>query len=156
MPDGIAPWDGQRVCDVLGFFGDLNGRAGEEIRDRVAALGLDRLLASRVGALSKGERKRFLILLGLVAAPPVLLLDEPFDGLDLRQAREAAGLLRSVARDGRALVLSIHQLSEAAAVCDRLVLLDAGRAVGEGDVESLRARAGLSTGGLEEVFLALT
>jgi len=156
VPDGIAPWDGQRVGAVLGFFGDLHRRGGEEIRSWVAALGLGSLLGSRVGALSKGERKRFLLLLGLIASAPALLLDEPFDGLDLRQTRGVAGLLRSAAREGRALVLSIHQLSEAASVCDRLVLLDAGRVAGEGDLEALRERAGMVGATLEEVFLALT
>ena len=142
VPDGIAPWDGQTVCRALEFFGDLHGRPRGEIVSWIAALALGALLGARIGSLSKGERKRFLILLGLIARPPTLLLDEPFDGLDLRQMREVAALLREVARAGRALVLSIHQLADAASVCDRLVLLDAGRVAGEGDLEGLRARAG--------------
>ena len=52
--------------------------------------------------------------------------------------------------------LSIHQLTDAARVCDRLVLLSAGRVAGEGTLSELRNRAGLEAGGLEEVFLALT
>ena len=64
--------------------------------------------------------------------------------------------LREEAARGRTLFLSIHQLTDAARVCDRLVLLSAGRVAGEGTLEELRERAGLSEGGLEEVFLALT
>ena len=156
VPDGIAPWADQRVCRVLDFFGRLFGRAAGQTRAWLEALGLSSLLESDVRSLSKGERKRFLLLLGFVAPQPVLLLDEPFDGLDLRQAREVATLLRTVASGGRSLVLSIHQLPEAESLCDRLVLLDAGRVVGEGDLAALRARAGLSAGGLTDVFLALT
>jgi len=156
VPDAIAPWPAQPVCRVLEFFGDLFGRGRAETRELLEALGLSSLVGSDVGALSKGERKRLLLLLGLQTPQPVLLLDEPFDGLDLRQARDAAALLREVAARGRSLVLSIHQLPDAERVCDRLVLLDAGRVAGEGDLAALRARAGLSEGGLTDVFLALT
>ena len=67
-----------------------------------------------------------------------------------------ASVLRDAARGGRSLVLSIHQLADAGPVCDRLVLLEAGRVAGEGDLETLRVRAGLPAASLEEVFLALT
>jgi ABC-2 type transport system ATP-binding protein len=86
----------------------------------------------------------------------LLLLDEPFDGLDFRQTGDAMELLRHTRAQGRTLFLSIHQLSDAARVCDRLVLLSRGRVVGEGTLDELRGAAGLTDGGLEEVFLALT
>src|SRR6202035_5572796 len=90
------------------------------------ALDLDPALAKPVGALSKGYRRRFLLALGLLTPRPVLLMDEPFDGFDLRQTREVMNLLRNEAVDGRTLVLSIHQLGDAHGVCDRLVLLSGG------------------------------
>jgi len=133
--------------------------------DRVSAvvdlLRLRPLLNGLVRSLSKGERKRFLIALGLLAPEPLLLLDEPFDGLDLRQTREARAVLRAEAARGRTLFLSIHQLSDAARTCDRFVLLADGRVVGEGTLAELRGRAGLPSlgqdvDGMEEVFLALT
>jgi ABC-type multidrug transport system ATPase subunit len=94
--------------------------------------------------------------LGLLTSHPLLLLDEPFDGLDLRQTRDVMTLLRERATKGRTLMLSIHQLLDAGRACDRLVLLSAGRVVGEGTVSELRAKANLSEGGVEEIFLALT
>ncbi len=97
-----------------------------------------------------------LLALALVTPRPVLLFDEPFDGLDLRQAREAEAVLRGAAREGRTLFLSIHQLADAGRICDRLVLLSAGRVVGEGTLDELRAKTGLADGGVEDVFLALT
>jgi ABC-2 type transport system ATP-binding protein len=109
-----------------------------------------------VRSLSKGERKRFLIALGLLAPQSLLMLDEPFDGLDLRQTREATAILREEAARGRTLFLSIHQLTDAGRACDRFVLLAAGRVVGEGTLPEIRERAGLPEGGVEEVFLALT
>jgi ABC-type multidrug transport system ATPase subunit len=160
VPDGIAPWPDQPVCRVLLFFRDLWGVAVDRVSTAVDSFHLRPLLGSTVRSLSKGERKRFLIALGLLAPEPLLLLDEPFDGLDLRQTREATVLLRAEAARGRTLFLSIHQLSDAARACDRFVLLADGRMVGEGTLSELRERAGLAEAGagigMEEVFLALT
>jgi ABC-2 type transport system ATP-binding protein len=102
-----------------------------------------------------------LLAIGLLTSAPVLLADEPFDGLDLRQSREVAVTLRAHASGGRTLFLSIHQIADAARICDRFVLLSGGRVCGEGTLEDLsalaRARgAAPSRPDLEEVFLALT
>jgi ABC-2 type transport system ATP-binding protein len=158
MPDGISPWAEHRVHAVIAIWRSLAGRTDAEARDRVRALSLDGLLARTVRELSKGERKRLLIALALLAAQPVLLLDEPFDGLDLRQLRDVAKLLRAEARvgGGRTIVLSLHQLADAPQVCDRLALLDGGRIVAEGTLDELRAAARLPGGSVEELFLALT
>ena len=156
LPDGIAPDAEQPVAAVLSFFGRAWGQPGAQLAEAADALSLGPVLAKPVGTLSKGYRRRLLLTLGLLAPQPLLAMDEPFDGLDLRQTREVMGLLRRVAEGGRALLLSIHQLTDAERVCDRFVLLAAGRVRGEGTLAELRAAAGLSEGGLEEVFLALT
>jgi ABC-type multidrug transport system ATPase subunit len=156
MPDGIAPWPVQTVSWALGFFKGLYPAADVAVSDLVDSLRLGGLLKSRIGTLSKGERKRTMLALALLTTQPLLLLDEPFDGLDLRQTRDAMSLLRNHAARGRTLMLSIHQLVDAARVCDRLVLLAAGKVAGEGTVPELQSRANLDEGGLEEIFLALT
>jgi ABC-type multidrug transport system ATPase subunit len=156
LPDGIRPWADQTVRWALSFFQRLYGRTEQEASALVGSLQLKDLMKSRIGTLSKGEAKRTLLALGLLTPHPLLLLDEPFDGLDLRQTREVMTLLQSCPAQGRTLFLSIHQLTDAARVCDRLVLLSAGQVVGEGTLTELQAKAGLSEGGLEEVFLALT
>jgi ABC-2 type transport system ATP-binding protein len=154
LPDGIRPWPAQTVGWALDFFAALHG-AREVSRFR-KALDLDPYRHARIGSLSKGESKRLLLALGLLSPQPLLLLDEPFDGLDFRQARDVMALLRTLPGEGRTLFLSIHQLTDAARVCDRLVLLSRGRVAAEGALPELRAKAGLAEGGLEEVFLALT
>ena len=156
LPDAIRPWPDQRLKWALGFFGRLYDRSKSEVSQTAHGLGLDQLMRSRIGSLSKGELKRALIAIGLLTRHPLLLLDEPFDGLDLKQAREVMALLKAHASEGRTLFLSIHQLVDASRVCDRVVLLSAGKVVGEGTLEELKAKAGLTEGGLEEVFLALT
>ena len=158
MPDAIAPWPAQPLGWALDFSVQyFGGRA--DLRDEVVrSLGLEALRAAPIGTLSKGERKRALLAIGLLTPQPILLVDEPFDGLDLRQSREMAATLRSHAARGRTLVLSIHQIAEAARLCDRFVLLNAGRVCAEGTLAELEAQAAApqGAGNLEEVFLALT
>jgi ABC-type multidrug transport system ATPase subunit len=156
LRDGIVPWPDQPTEWVLDFAAAVfEGRA--DWRDELASvLGLDELRGRRVGALSKGQRKRVLLALALAAPQPVLLMDEPFDGLDLRQTREVIHLFRRVAGQGRSLVLSIHSMTDAMRVCDRLVLLSDGRTVAEGTLDELRTYAGMASADLEDVFLALT
>jgi ABC-2 type transport system ATP-binding protein len=113
-------------------------------------------MKARIGSLSKGERKRVLLALGLLTPQPLLMLDEPFDGLDLRQTRDVMTLLKAHASTGRTMMLSIHQLIDAGRVCDRLVLLSAGQVVGEGSLSDLQVRTKLPEAGVEEIFLALT
>ena len=92
---------------TIGFLG---GRG--DLRDEIVEqLALGPLLHSTIGTLSKGQRKRALLAIGLLTPQPVLLIDEPFDGLDLRQAREIAPALRAHAARGRTLFLSIHQIA---------------------------------------------
>jgi ABC-type multidrug transport system ATPase subunit len=156
LPDAIRPWAEQTVGWALGFFGELWGRPWAEGASLARDLQLDALMTARIRSLSKGEAKRFLLALGLLTPHPLLLLDEPFDGLDFRQTRDAMALLRTVPSSGRTLFVSIHQLTDAARLCDRLVLLSRGRVVGAGTLDELRVQAKLADGGLEEVFLALT
>jgi len=157
LPDGIAPYADHRLSDVLSFLGAVFRLPTAGIDGTVSALGLGPVLGKRAGALSKGFRRRMLLAIGLLTPHPLLLLDEPFDGLDLHQTRDVMRHLRNVAAGGRTLLLSIHQFTDAARICDRFVLLGAGRICEEGTLETLCQAAGLAPdGGLEEVFLALT
>ena len=155
LPDRIVPWAAQSVSWVMALFERLY-KSAVRASELVKVLQLSSLAQSPLGSLSKGELKRTLLAVGLLTPQPLLLLDEPFDGLDLRQTLEVMSLLRDHAAAGRTLMLSIHQLGDAARVCDRLVLLSAGRGVGEGTLDDLRVRAGKPDGSLEEIFLALT
>ena len=156
LPDSVQPWPDERAGWVLEFAERLFAAPAGARDELIASLQLAPLLGKRVGALSKGERKRINIALGLLTPQPLLLFDEPFDGLDLRQSREVAAVLRAHAGRGRGLCLSIHQLTDAVRICDRLVLLAGGVTVGEGTLAQLQEKAGVVNGGIEEIFLALT
>ena len=144
---------------TVGFFG---GRAdvAAEVVDRLGPRAAAR--RRRSAQLSKGQRKRALLAIGLLTPQPVLLADEPFDGLDLRQSREVGGgAAGRTPRAGARCSCRFIRSRDAARVCDRFVLLSGGRVCGEGTLDELarsrrRPRASQTATDLEEVFLALT
>ncbi len=110
LPDGVRPYQDQPVTRVLSFFADVYRRSADEIADTIESVGLTPVLHKRVHSLSKGYGRRLTLALGLLTPHPLLLMDEPFDGFDLRQTREIVGVLRKEVTKGRTLAFAIHQL----------------------------------------------
>jgi ABC-2 type transport system ATP-binding protein len=156
LPDGARPYLDQPVTRVLSFFAGVYRRSTDEIADAIESAGLTPVLHKHVHSLSKGYGRRLMLALGLLTPHPLLLMDEPFDGFDLRQISAIINVLHREAVEGRTLVLAIHQLSDAERVCDRFILLADGRVRGVGTLDDLRTRTGIADGNLEDIFLALT
>jgi ABC-2 type transport system ATP-binding protein len=156
LPDGVRPYQDRFALDVLSFFAGVYRHSTAEVSAAIEGVELAPVLRKRVCALSKGYNRRLLLALGLLTPQDVLLMDEPFDGFDLRQGRKVIQLLRNEAARGRTLILAIHQLVDAERVCDRFLLLAGGRMRGIGTLSELRMQAALPQGSLEDVFLALT
>ncbi len=154
LPDGILPYAEQRVEVVLRFFQRMYGAEKIQMNLLIERLELSSMLEKQAKLLSKGYRRRLLLLIGLLSPQPLLMLDEPFDGFDLRQTLGVMELLRETLA-GRTLLLAIHQLTEAERICDRFLLLNRGKVVAIGTLAQLQKQAGLSSGGLEEAFLAI-
>ncbi len=104
-------------------------------------------------ALSKGMRQRLLIAATTLAATPILLLDEPMIGLDPLGQHELRNLLLEVRDGGTTVIVSTHLLSNVQSFCDRLLILNKGRAVAAGGLQELLDRYGNQT--LEETFLQI-
>jgi ABC-2 type transport system ATP-binding protein len=156
LPDGVKPYQDRLVLDVLNFFAGVYGHSAAEVGATIDSVELAPVLRKRICALSKGYNRRLLLALGLLTPQNVLLMDEPFDGFDLRQSRNVIQMLRKEAARGRTLILAIHQLGDAERVCDRFLLLAGGRVRGMGTLGELRMQTGLPQGSLEDIFLALT
>jgi ABC-type multidrug transport system ATPase subunit len=156
LPDGVRPYGDQYVERVLAFFAGAYRRTAGELNGIVIAVGLNPVRSQRVRTLSKGFARRLIWAIGLLAPQPVLLMDEPFDGFDLKQTQEMMDLLRRIAAQDRSLILSIHQLRDAEQICDRIVLLAEGRIRGAGTLADLQAQTNRPDGTLEDIFLALT
>jgi len=156
LPDGIRPCPDHRAADLLELFRVAYDHPRSRVDELVDALKLRAALGKRARHLSKGFTKRLLLALGMLTHAPLLLFDEPFDGLDLHQVGAVRSLIEGLRQAGRTLVLSIHELALAERVCETFLLLAEGRLLAAGDLESLRATAGAADGGLDDVFLALT
>jgi ABC-type multidrug transport system, ATPase component len=141
---------------VLSFFAGVYRAPNAQVARAIERLALVPVLQKRVRALSKGFGRRLVLALGLLAPQPVLIMDEPFDGFDLRQTRDVLQMLRELAAGGRTLVLAIHQLADAERACDRFLLLAEGRVLAHGTLDELRDRTAQPRASLEDIFLALT
>lgn len=153
MPDGITPYVDHRTVEVLEVFRCFADRNLDELGSLVEALSLELALPKRVGELSKGNRKRLMLALAFLSRRELLLLDEPFDGLDLHQTLAAMDLLRRLRAEGRTFLFSIHELRHAERLCERFLLLREGRLIASGTLPELLAQSGTEDG-LEGVFLA--
>jgi ABC-2 type transport system ATP-binding protein len=135
MPDTFGVYDQLTVDEYLAFFADAYGLPKQERPRRIRALlslvHLEEHLGQPVHALSRGQKQRLGMARALVHRPRVLLLDEPASGLDPRSRIELRDLLRSLAADGVAVLVSSHILSELEEIADRVVLVDHGRTVGD-------------------------
>jgi ABC-2 type transport system ATP-binding protein len=156
LPDRPRAWESQRVVSIVELFASVYGQRPSRVAETIRLMGLSAVLNKRISALSKGYGRRLMLVLALLTPQPVLFMDEPFDGFDLRQTREMMGVLRDVAQRGRSLVVAIHQLIDAERVCDRFVLLADGIVRSIGTLDELRTRSGKPSGSLEDVFLAFT
>jgi len=156
QPDNILPFAEQQITNTLSFFQQIHGSGRHDLDELIDKLDLTPMLHKPLKALSKGYRHRMLLALALLSSPPLLMLDEPFDGFDLRQSLAVMDLLREN-KANRTMILSIHQLSEAEKICDRFLLLDHGKLLAIGTLDELRSKTSLPPHTtLEEVFLAIT
>jgi ABC-2 type transport system ATP-binding protein len=116
--------------------GDVKAKALAAL-DRV---GLSEWAKKRVDALSKGMQQKVQIVGTLLHEPEVVILDEPFAGLDPVNARMVKEIILGLKREGRLVVLSTHQMDQVEELCDRIVMIDRGRRVLYGTVREIKKR----------------
>jgi ABC-2 type transport system ATP-binding protein len=138
--DGPGAHPGHTGLDHLAITctgADLDRRRAGQVLDQV---GLADAARRRVGTYSLGMRQRLALAGALLGDPPVLILDEPANGLDPPGMRWLRSLLRTLADEGRAILVSSHLLAELAELADRVLVIDRGRVVADATVASLAAR----------------
>ncbi|MDB4971804.1 MAG: ABC-type multidrug transport system, ATPase component [Myxococcaceae bacterium] len=138
VPQHPAVYDGLSGSENVALFGRLHGLRGEALaegaRAALTAAELWPLRDQRASTYSGGMRRRLSLACALVHAPSLLLLDEPFEGVDDKSRGHLLEVLAAAQRGGVALVLSTHRLDEVSALCERFVLLREGRVVAEREV----------------------
>jgi sodium transport system ATP-binding protein len=112
---------------------------------------MDDFIDRRVKGFSQGQRIKVALARALVHDPGNLVLDEPTNGLDVMAIRGLREMLRSLKAEGRCILFSSHVMQEVAALCDRIVIIGAGRVLADGSPQAIREASGTET--LEEAFL---
>jgi ABC-2 type transport system ATP-binding protein len=155
LPEGAPTYPEMTVEGFLSFCARVRGFDGRDVARRTGqAIGLTQLEGVRlqpVETLSKGFKRRVGLAQALLHDPPVLVLDEPTDGLDPNQKHEVRELIRRMAPE-KAIVISTHILEEVSAICTRALIIARGRIVADDTPAGLAARG--ST--MDAVFRALT
>ncbi|HTY50115.1 MAG TPA: ABC transporter ATP-binding protein [Steroidobacteraceae bacterium] len=158
LPEGAPAYGEMKVWDFLRFIARLR-RLAERERERldfvIGRLQLEQVLERPIETLSKGFRRRVGLAQAIMHDPPVLILDEPTDGLDPNQKHEVRTLINEMAHE-KILIISTHILEEVDAVCTRAIIIARGRIVADNTPKGLLAQAGNPPGGLDAVFRSIT
>ncbi|MCW3157195.1 ABC transporter ATP-binding protein [Micropruina sp. KQZ13P-5] len=150
MPQSVGAWSAVRPGELLRYLAGLYPRP-VPIDDLVEALELGPLLNRPYRRLSGGEQQAVNLAGALIGRPELVLLDEPTAGMDPRARRRTWGVIDTLRADGVSVLLTTHDMAEAARLADRVWIMDAGRVTVSGTVAELTAEASL-----EDVFLRHT
>lgn len=157
LPEGAPLYDDMWVPAFLSFMAGARGLRGNDRKQAVERAIADARISSvcnqPIGSLSKGYRRRVGLAAAILHDPPVLLLDEPTDGLDPNQKRAVRALIARMAPE-KAILISTHTLEEVPAICNRVIIIDKGRLVADDRPDALANTD--KNGSLEAVFMRLT
>ncbi|WP_019535243.1 heme ABC exporter ATP-binding protein CcmA [Paenibacillus ginsengihumi] len=150
MPDDYRFSPGLTALETMLFWARLRGLGKERARDALAQVGLADTGSKPVASFSKGMRQRVLFAQALLAKPPLIVMDEPTNGLDPYWMESFVKLVRQAAAAGQTVLFSTHQLQIAEALSDRIVFLRDGGVVLDGKKADIRRRFGAA--GLQQAF----
>jgi ABC-2 type transport system ATP-binding protein len=156
LPEGAPAYGEMTVRDFLNFVADLHhlrGAARARVAVVIERLQLQSVLTQTIETLSKGFRRRVGLAQAIMHDPPVLILDEPTDGLDPNQKHEVRALINEMAGQ-KTVIISTHILEEVDAVCTRAIIIARGRIVADDTPKGLAARS--PSGRLDDVFRSIT
>jgi ABC-2 type transport system ATP-binding protein len=144
LPEGAPAYGDMTPRQFLAFIARVRGYEGASVKERVdaavAKTDLDPVLDQPIDTLSKGFKRRVGLAQAILHDPPVLIMDEPTDGLDPNQKHSVRELIRMMAKE-KAIIVSTHLLEEVEAICTRAVIIDRGRVVADGTPAQLLARS---------------
>jgi sodium transport system ATP-binding protein len=142
---------------LFDFFAKLYDIPKEELRDRrdesFARFGISPFAEKRINELSTGMKQKISIAISLIHKPPVIIFDEPTNGLDILTSKQVTDYLKELRTKGHAIILSTHIFSVAEDLCDDIAVLVDGSIVAQGSVEQLIAQAQVNT--FEEAFFKI-
>ena len=146
LPEERGVYKRVKLVDAIAYFGELKGMSGRDARAAAVALleavDLSAHVDKQVMALSKGMQQKVQLCTALIGDPKLLILDEPFTGLDPINVQMFEDLLRARSATGTTIILSTHQMNKVEELCDRALMINRGHMVLYGSVPELRRRYG--------------
>jgi ABC-2 type transport system ATP-binding protein len=144
MPEQVR-WQGKKsVLGAMTEIAAMRGSSEHRILGLIKLVGLNSRIDSPLDELSQGMRQRLTLAIALLGSPEILLLDEPFNGLDPVAGQAFAQLLRKLSEKGVSIVISSHQVSGLIGIIDRIALLHRGQLLIEGEIKSVEKELELS------------
>ena len=154
LPESAPSYADMTVTAFLKFIAEMRGFSGSEREQRVEAVVekclLNQVRHQTIETLSKGYRQRVCLAQAIIHDPPILILDEPTDGLDPNQKHVVRQMIAGMAKD-KVVIFSTHILEEVGAICSRAIIISGGKVVADSTPAEL-----MKKGSLEEVFRRLT
>lgn len=157
LPEDTGLYDRLTPREHLLYYGRLHRMPEDVLRKRgdelLDIMELKDRANTKVGDFSKGMKQKVALLRAFIHDPPVLLLDEPTAGLDVMSARSIQGFVERFRKEGKAIMISTHNMTEAQKLCDRLAIIDHAQIVAVGTVAELQKKT--SQKDLESIFVQL-
>ncbi len=144
LPETVPLYDDMKVIEYLKFIAQIREVPKENIKNRIKEVaeqcGLTQVLNKPIDELSKGYRQRVGLAQAIMHQPDILILDEPTTGLDPNQIVEIRDLIKQIGKE-KTVIFSTHILSEVSATCDRVIIINKGKIVGQGSPAELASKA---------------
>ena len=157
LPEDTGLYDRLTAKEHLLYYGRLHGMPEDSLMKRsdelLEIMELTDRANTKVGDFSKGMKQKVALLRAFIHDPPVMLLDEPTAGLDVMSARSIHGFVERFRSQGKTIMISTHNMTEAQKICNRIAIIDHARVVASGTVEELQAKT--SQRDLENIFVQL-
>lgn len=153
LPEGSPLYPDISVKMFLSYMRELRGATHEQLQNAITLANIEEVLKQKIETLSKGYQRRVGFAQSILSNPPLLLLDEPTDGLDPNQKDHIRKLICSMAED-KTIIISTHLLEEAEFICSRVIILDNGEIKADGSLKAILKRT--KTASIAEMFRKLT
>jgi sodium transport system ATP-binding protein len=157
LPEDTGLYDRLTPREHLLYYGKLHSMPEDVLRKRsdelLDIMELGDRANTKVGDFSKGMKQKVALLRAFIHDPPVLLLDEPTAGLDVMSARSIQAFVERFRKEGKAIMISTHNMTEAQKLCDRVAIIDHARIIAVGTVAELQQKT--SQKDLESIFVQL-
>ena len=153
LPEGSPLYDDMNVKSFLTYISKLKNQSLSEVNRVMDIANISHVANQKIETLSKGYKRRVGFASAIIGNPPILLLDEPTDGLDPNQKDHMLNIIREMSQE-KTIIISTHLLDEAQSISNRIIIMNNGTIKADGDIEAIQKQT--QTSSLENAFIKLT